>query len=104
MHEAFQNWSAALFEQAKMVGGEDAEALIRQAEQKAKSAKDLTGKGSYNLACVYAHTGKAEEAVEELRLCREDGTLPDKAHLETDADMEPLRDFLPYQELVGDLD
>ena len=45
-----------------------------------------------------------KEAVEELRLCREDGTLPGKAHLESDSDMEPLHDFPPYQELVRGLD
>jgi len=75
--------------------GEAGEVLIR--------AKEISGKASYNYACVKSLQKKPEAAIAELLACQVDGTLPDKAHLETDTNMDNLRDHAEFKALLDGL-
>jgi len=90
-HEALNNWGIALAEKARRLDGDAADDLRRQALEKTQQARKISGKGSYNLACALAMLGDVDGALDELDHCAADGTLPDRAHLETDDDMVPLR-------------
>lgn len=53
----------------------------------------------YNMACVLAKTGRGEEAVDMLRVSREKG-FADRRLLETDPDLDPIRDRSDFQALL----
>ncbi|MFP2908093.1 TPR end-of-group domain-containing protein, partial [Pyxidicoccus sp. 3LFB2] len=91
-HEALNNWGVALLEQAKRKAGTEAEFLFNQAHDKFNQAEVLKpGMGSYNLACVAALTGQAEDCRVWLTRAHEHGDLPSREHLENDSDMDPVR-------------
>ena len=58
---------------------------------------------SYNLACAFAQTGgAAEDAIGALRtFCEGVKTAQNIRHLESDPDLDPLRDDPGYQEMVS---
>ena len=53
--------------------------------------KTIIDKTSYNLACLLALTGELVQALEELEACKEDGTLKNAAHSNSDTDLDGLR-------------
>ncbi len=57
----------------------------------------------YNLACTLAMLGRLEQAVQALEEAFESG-YHDIAHLESDSDMEPLRDHPVYTALLDKYD
>ena len=57
----------------------------------------------YNLSCTLSMLGHIEEAVSVLKQAFEIGYC-DIAHLETDADMEPLRDHPGYVDILEKYD
>lgn len=57
----------------------------------------------YNLACTLSMQGKLDEAMTALEVAFQLG-YSDIAHLETDTDMEPLRDHSGYARLIEKYD
>ena len=57
----------------------------------------------YNLACFYAHAGDKDRSLELLERAVEKG-WGDKAWLETDSDLDTLRDLPRFQELLEKID
>ena len=90
--DAFKNWCIALADEAQCLNGDARAAKLKEAEDKAKLAKAITGEASFNLACVYSLQAQIENALDELEACFADGTLPARHHLESDSDLDPLRD------------
>lgn len=52
---------------------------------------------SYNLACVHALNNQTEQAIQALETTRQGGRLPDKVHIETDKDLDPIRNSEAFQ-------
>ncbi len=103
MHDAFCNWGNALFYEAKTLSGAEGAAKFAEAEKLFRRSKKESGEPSYNLACVLALTGREDISMTELRECKSAGCLPSKKHLESDTDMDPLRDRADFQELLAEL-
>ena len=57
----------------------------------------------YNVACFYTHAGDTDRALELLESAVEKG-WGDKAWLETDSDLDPLRDLPRFQALLQRID
>lgn len=55
----------------------------------------------YNLACAYALQGKAQEAVEQIRVAFEKG-FQDVSHLERDMDLEKIRRTPVFRKAMSD--
>ena len=70
--------------------------FLDQATNTAMQEKQLSKKGNYNLACIHAIKGDAEAAVEELKLCLTDDTLPSPEHLDADDDLDSIRESQLY--------
>lgn len=103
MNEAFDNWGGALLTETKALSGVDRGKKLAEAGEKLVQAKQFGGKPLYNMACLLAHRGKIDAALDELEECRVDGTLPGRDHLEADTDMDPLRDHPRFKALLDSL-
>ena len=53
------------------------------------------GSEAYNLACIFALLGRTEDCRHWLERAKERKTLPSRLHMQTDTDMDPVRD-LPW--------
>jgi NAD-dependent SIR2 family protein deacetylase/cytochrome c-type biogenesis protein CcmH/NrfG len=95
-HEAFDNWGGTLLRLSDVQDGDDREALLTLAMEYLTKAATISGKAVYNLACLLALRGEAEKAVAQLQACQRDGTLPDAAHLDADADLDGIRQAPAY--------
>jgi tetratricopeptide (TPR) repeat protein len=94
-HEALTNWGNALLEWAG-VDPLQAEALRAEAEEKLNRAEEIApGSGAYGFACIAALRGQPDQARHFLETARDRGTLPSRAHLDSDSDMDTLR-TLPW--------
>jgi hypothetical protein len=93
-HSAYNNWGAALLYLAILKGGKDAEDLLKQAEEVCLKAEPLkTGKGAYNIACVYARRGNEEKCKEWLKVAEKAQTLlPTREHAMADDYFKSVRD------------
>lgn len=103
--EAANNWSGALLHEAQALAQTGNE---QKAHNKRQQALDVlsdfiqkhpehTAELSYNLACVHALNNQTEQAIQALETCRQSGCLPDKAHIETDKDFDPIRNSEAFQ-------
>ena len=54
----------------------------------------------YNLACLESTTGNISGCEKYLNNCYEEKTLPAKAHMENDSDLDPVREFKWFKELL----
>ena len=97
MHETLSNWTIALLAMASRSTGDDRVRALDAAEEKLARWRELTGKTSYNLACLHALRGDTEKAVAALVACRADGKLPSPAHLDADTDLDSIRDDPAYR-------
>jgi tetratricopeptide (TPR) repeat protein len=89
----YNAWGAALLYLAKLKGGKDAEDILKQAEEKCLKAGSIkTGKGSYNLACLYAHRGNEDKCQEWLKVGEKAGALSPREHAMADDDLKSVRD------------
>lgn len=91
--EALDRWGALLLERAKRTRGDaERDRYFAQAAAKCAAANDAhRGAGAYNLACIAALRGRAAEARDWLEVGAATGSLPRKAHLLADSDLEAIR-------------
>ncbi len=98
--EALDNWGSALLSQVRRAEGEQRSRLLLEAETRIAEAVRQQPTEVYNLACLRALQGRAEEARELLFHARESSTLPARAHLLDDPDLEAVRELPWFAELV----
>ncbi|MCL9999013.1 MAG: hypothetical protein NBV68_06500 [Erythrobacter sp.] len=93
-HTALKNWSSAIIDQATTKQGEEVDALLAEARQKIALTDHLKpGSGLYNLACLNAISGDADEAVRLLVEAYNAGvSWPGCDHLCADSDFAKIRD------------
>ncbi len=96
-HEALNNWGLALGKKAD-VSGEAT--LYDVAVLKFAEALRIKPGNAYNLACVQAIRGDFEGVRRSLETCRDHGTLPSRRHLETDTDLDALRELDWFKDLL----
>ena len=74
--------------------------LLAQAGAVLRRAAQIKPDELYGLACLASLQSKPEECRELLFRCLRAGTLPDVAHLATDADLAAVRDLEWFQDLL----
>ncbi len=99
-HEAFNNWGAALSALALFKTGVEKKSLLVHAKSKLERVRILGSTNLYNLACINMQLGEFEEGRELLLFCERSRTLPDKQHLEGDSDLDGVRNFSWFQDLL----
>src|SRR5207253_1017600 len=103
-HAALNNWGSALLRQATMKDGAEADRLFAEAEEKFFSAETLRpGASSYNLACMHALRGDADEARRWLEQSKELGALPTRDKLIDDGDLDGIRDEEWFKNFIAEL-
>ena len=103
-HEKLQNAAATLIDRAKIRGGADAEAMLAEAEQmliEARSHHALAG--AYNLACLAAVRGEAEEAAKWLRTAKEEGDLLECEEIRADRAFDTIRNRPEFVQALKDV-
>ena len=84
--------------------GAEADALYEQARTKLMHAEALKeGASAYNLACIASLRGREEECRDWLHVAQRCGTLPDRLQLESDTDLDTMRDKPWFQEFLAGL-
>lgn len=103
-YEAFNNWGVSLLDQAKTKQGDEAEKYLAEAVAVLFRAEKISsGAGSYNLACVYSYKGDTAEAKKWLKMAKNNGTLPNCAHLRSDGDLLAVRGMPWFQNLLEEV-
>jgi tetratricopeptide (TPR) repeat protein len=97
-HKALYNWGIALLSLWQLT--KDA-ALLDKARDVLDRAEWLNPRKPYNRACLAALLGDEEGCRERLMRAKEFGTLPPPEHLQTDPDLENMRDKPWFKELAG---
>jgi tetratricopeptide (TPR) repeat protein len=100
-YSAYSNWGNTLLEFAELTTGTERDDILEE-------CKKILGKGetikpgscSYNLACCHIRMNDLDKAKEFLYKSKEHGYLSDKSHLETDTDLDPVRNLPWFQELL----
>jgi hypothetical protein len=87
-----------------MASGDEKTSFFDQAEKLLKKAEELLpGRGSYNLACLYALNKDPNECLKWLKKSRETKYLPGRSHLEKDTDLNNVRDLPWFKEFIEEL-
>ena len=101
-HEALNNWGNALLVQSACKTGDEAERLWGEAEKRLLEAdKIAAGSSAYGLACVAALRGDANACRKWLEAAIKHDSLPSRAHLESDSDLNSVRDEAWFQEILA---
>lgn len=88
-----KNFAAFRIEQAREAEAQAREDLLQQAEDYLNRLNISEQETAiYNRACIAALRGQPEKALELLEECRLAGTLPSREDIESDKDMDSLRD------------
>ncbi|MBZ9996445.1 TPR end-of-group domain-containing protein [Mesorhizobium sp. BH1-1-4] len=98
-YDALNNWGTALLAKANATGDTTLFDTIRDKLEKALKIKPTE---AYNMACLCALEGNTNSARTHLEACAAVGSLPSRAHLETDTDLASLRHFPWFQEILRD--
>ena len=102
MHEALNNWGAALSAQAQTKSGAEADRLFDTAKEKCLAAEAIVpGIGAYNLACICALQEREDECRTWLEKSKAHGKLPNGDHVLKDADLASIRDMDWFQALIA---
>lgn len=97
--EAFNNWGTTLFEVAKIKNSLATDSTV--IEDKFLRAEELNeGEAAYNLACLYALLGRSDEALQWLDKALATAYIS-KEHLESDSDIDSIRNEVAFIELMG---
>lgn len=100
-HGAFNGWGGDLAALATTKEGQERERLLAEAEQHLTRAYSLhPAAAAYNMACLAAIRGQPDKARGYLEEGLALGTLPDRAHLESDTDLDSLRELPWFKELL----
>ncbi|MDO8344948.1 MAG: hypothetical protein Q7T48_17235 [Cellvibrio sp.] len=100
-YETLNNWGNAL-----LLGYElfKKTQFLNQAQDILTSAEKLDADHVYNLACLYSRINGKDKCKEKLLRCRDAKTLPNKAHLRDDKDLENVRNEPWFEELINSID
>lgn len=101
IHAAFYNWGNALVCLFQIT--QDESYLEKSKEVLTKTEK-LNSAYVYNFACAYSLLNEKDKCKEKLLHCRDAKTLPDKAHLREDKDLENIRSEPWFEELISSID
>jgi len=103
MHKALLSWGNALIHQAYTKEDPEKRQLLQTAHEKCASAEKLSpGSGAYNLACISALQGRADDCRTWLQTAKTHGKLPKKSHLLNDTDLTSVRDLDWFSSFLGD--
>jgi tetratricopeptide (TPR) repeat protein len=95
MHDAVGNLGYALMREACLLIKDDqnaAKLLFDSARKYLHDAEQLEpGSGAYDLACIAAMHGQADESVKWLQVCQEFDELPDIDHIQSDEGLDQIR-------------
>ena len=96
-----KNFAALRIEQVREAEAQQREALLQQAEGYLDRILPSEQKTTlFNRACIAALRGQPDKALELLEECRQAGTLPSREHIESDKDMDRLRDQGAFKEFM----
>jgi tetratricopeptide (TPR) repeat protein len=101
---ARRSWGGALLAQAKMKSDAEKAELIGKAIKALKPSDDFdTEITSYNLACAYALLGDSKTTKHYLLAAKKTENLPDREHLESDNDMDLVRNRKWFKDMIAEL-
>lgn len=94
--------SALKIEQAKDATPDDQKIFLAAAEKYLDALPQQEhAKSLYDRACIAALRSQPDKALELLEECRQAGTLPSRKHLESDKDLDSLRDQDAFKEFMA---
>lgn len=98
-YEAFDNWGSALMSAFMLTKNED---YLWEAADILEQARTFKPDKLYNVACLRAVQGRPDDAMKALLHCEQAGTLPKGglAHLQSDTDLDPLREREDFKALL----
>ena len=88
---------------AKKSGADQAELLGRAVEVLERGEAVGSKEVLYNLACAHVRLGDNGKVEHYLRASKRHKKLPDRAHIESDADFNSVRDEVWFKELLDEL-
>jgi len=101
---ALNNWGIALLDQALLSKEEKQIALHTNAEKLFLKTEELKqGSGAYNLACLASLRKQENNSKTWLFKSKEAGVLPDCDHLQSDSDLDFVRDTDWFKELLNEV-
>ncbi|GLQ21021.1 tetratricopeptide repeat protein [Algimonas porphyrae] len=100
-HMAYYNWGGVLLTAHELFKNSDYLDLAGPVLEKAKS---LNPDDLYNFACLRTLQGREDDAMAALLHCQAAGKLPSLAHLQTDTDLDPLRERDDFKALLARLE
>lgn len=105
-HEpTWRGWGNASIHLAHALIGEERTQKLLEARQYCLTAESLKpGEDAYNLACIAAMLGESDSAKDWLKMARLHGKLPNTNYLQTDRDLESLRELDWFKVLLAELD
>lgn len=103
-HQAFNNWANALMAQAVQKDEPERSRIFGLAKDKCLAGEEIKrGAGAYNLACIAALTDDEDGCRQWLETSRDAGTLPSRNHIETDSDLDSVRECDWFKQLLETL-
>jgi Tfp pilus assembly protein PilF len=103
-HEALNNWGNALSDHARTKHGAEADQLFEGARQKFLAAEQVqSGSSAYDLACLEALQGSAENAVSWLRRRLASGLRLSREQIAQEQDFARVRNDPTFRAFVQSL-
>lgn len=100
-NRAFNNWGAALIGAFQLTGQKK---YLEKAYKVLAEAEKLNPDKVYNLACAYSLLNEKDKCKEKLWHCYAKKTLPSKANLVTEKDLENVRTEPWFEALINNID
>lgn len=97
----YYNYGAALSERAKIAKSEaEKTKYLSHSTDILLKAETINPADVFNLACSYSLLNEVDKCKEKLLICEGAGTLPGKAHLESDDDLDNVRNKEWFKQLL----